>query len=87
MPIATPTNETFSNESIETILNIFRHLNPSETEKNLKLLSEALPTEITESLKEIIDVPSTVIVASEANNREFLSYPMARENKCGKCYR
>ncbi len=46
---------------MENSLNLLRHLNPNETEKNLKLLGEALP-EIKDSLKEIVDVPSKFLI-------------------------
>lgn len=79
MPEAIP-----SPAKLETCLNLLRHLNPSQVETNLNLLSEALP-ELKESLKEIVDVPSRVIVATEANNREFLSFELAKS--CSNCYR
>lgn len=82
MPEAIAANTT---DKIETILNLFRHLNPCETETNLNLISEALP-ELKESLREVVDVPSKVIVAGEANNREFLSFGMSK-GACGSCYR
>ena len=85
MPEATAI--AISTAPIETILNLFRHLNPSETEANLNLISEALP-ELKESLREVVDVPSRVIVACEANNREFLSFDMTKSgSSCGNCYR
>ena len=87
MATATPVNETKGAESIEIVLNLLRHLNPSETEKNLNLIVEALP-ELKDPLREVVDVPSRVIVACEASNREYLSFPMAKNNEsCGSCYR
>lgn len=79
MPSAVP-----SPAALETCLNLLRHLNPSQTEKNLNLLGEALP-ELKDTLKEIVDVPSRIVVASEANNREFLTFELAKF--CDNCYR
>ena len=56
-------------------------------EKNLNLIVEALP-ELKDPLREVVDVPSRVIVACEASNREYLSFTMAKNNEsCGSCYR
>lgn len=78
MPEAVPL-ET-SSSLIENSLNLLRHLNPSETGKNLKLLGEALP-QIKDSLKEIVDVPSKVLIATEANNREFLKCELSKSSE------
>lgn len=62
---------------IENSLKLLRHLNPNETENNLKLLVEALP-EIKFTLNEVVDVPSKILVATEANNREFLTSELSK---------
>lgn len=62
---------------MENSLKLLRHLNPNETENNLKLLGEALP-EIKFTLKEVVDVPSKILVATEANNREFLTSELSK---------
>lgn len=86
MPEAIETTSSTA-ESVETVLNLLRHLNPSENEKNLNLISEAFP-ELRETLREVVDVPSRVVVAGEANNREFLSFTMAKsELNCNNCFR
>ncbi len=69
---------------LETCLNLLRHLSPSQTETNLNLLGEALP-ELKASLREVVDVPSKTIVASENSSREFLAFELAKS--CSKCYR
>lgn len=80
--------EISSSDLLETSVQLLRHLNPSDTEKNLNLLSKALP-ELKEALRGIVDIPSKVIVASEANNREFLSFELAKctDDDCKNCYR
>ena len=65
---------------MENSLKLLRHLNPSETENNLKLLGEALP-QIKDYLKEIVDVPSKILVATEANNREFLTCELSKSSE------
>jgi hypothetical protein len=62
---------------MENSLKLLRHMNPIETENNLKLLGEALP-QIKYSLKEVVDVPSKILVATEANNREFLTSELSK---------
>lgn len=86
MPEAIETTSS-TTESVDTVLNLLRHLNPNESEANLNFLSEALP-ELRETLREVVDVPSRVIVAGEANNREFLSFAMVKSvGNCNNCYR
>ena len=87
MPEAAPMNIVSAKPAqpqLETCLNLLRHLNPSKTEINLKLLGEALP-ELKDSLMEVVDVPSKVIIASEANNREFLEFKLNKSSP--ECYR
>ena len=64
-------------EILPKSLKLLRHLNPAETENNINLIGEALPT-IKGALKNFVDVPSKIIVASESNNREFLTYEPTR---------
>lgn len=83
MPEAIPINP--APKALETFLNLLRHLNPSENERNLELLGEALP-ELKESLRALVDIPAKIIVATEANNREFLTCELTK-NSCADCYR
>lgn len=78
MPAAVPLENSLN--LMENSLKLLRHLNPSETENNLKLLGEALP-EIETSLKEVVDVPSKILIASEANNREFLTCELSKSSE------
>lgn len=66
---------------IEASIELFRYLSPTKTEENLKRLAQACP-ELESSLKEIIDVPSRVLIASQSNNREFLTIEMFSRNGC-----
>ena len=78
MPAAVPLENSLN--LMENSLKLLRHLNPSETENILKLLGEALP-EIETSLKEVVDVPSKILIASEANNREFLTCELSKSSE------
>lgn len=79
MPEAVPLETPFAS-LMENSLKLLIHLNPNETENNLKLLGEALP-QIKDSLKEIVDVPSKILVATEANNREFLTCELSKSSE------
>lgn len=72
-------------ESLQASLKLLRHSNPSEIEKNLELIGEARP-ELKDILKGFVDVPSKVIVASGANNREFLACELSKKQKEDSVY-
>jgi hypothetical protein len=62
-------------------LKLFRLLNPQETSKNLEILCKLRP-ELAEDFRAIVDVPSRVISAADAEGgREFLTFEMfAQDN-------
>lgn len=57
-------------------LKLFRLLKPQETSKNLERLCQLRP-DLADDFRAIVDVPSRVISAPEAENgREFLTFEM-----------
>lgn len=79
MPTVIPSEQSVVT-LMENSLKLLRHLNPSETEKNLNLLGEVLP-QLKDSLKEIVDVPSKILIVTEANNREFLTCELSKSSE------
>lgn len=65
---------------MENSLKLLRHLDPSKIEDNLLSLGKALP-QIKDSLREVVDVPSKILIATEANNREFLTCELTKTSE------